>query len=231
MMNNSDYLQLVHIFLQVIIFGVGVFIHRKTIQVQNEERHRTWQMHIFHAGMLTLFFGFQVSFGALIWFLPSLASFTGSWICYIASFNTFYGYHSVLGHSLWISIEKYVFVVHSFKALAFGEEKVERIFFLIDLIVPGLLTTTAMITTDYQTRSDLKSCFSGLEDDIDANNESTSLSDKFLFCDVSQYEDNHWIVPNIIQFLCVSRIIINFLIGFNIPEGFFYYKIFKSMKR
>ena len=230
---NSSYdcLQSIHIILQALIFGTGLFIHRKTIQVQVEEKHRTWRMHVFHAGMLTVFFGFSISFGAIIRILPSLASYTGSWICYIASFNTFYGYHAVLGHSLWISIEKYIFIVHSLKARAFGEQMVEKIFFLVDLIVPGLLTTAAMITTDYQTRSELKNCFDGAIEHYEQQNTSSSLSDKFIFCDVSMYSNNHWIVPYVVQLLCVSRFTINLITGFNMVEGFFYYKIFKTMKR
>ena len=73
----------------------------------------------------------------------------------------------MLGHSIWISIEKYIFIVHSLKALVFGEEKIEKIFFLVDMILPGLLSVSAMTTTDYESRPNLKRCFAGIEGNVD----------------------------------------------------------------
>ena len=90
MLSTIDILQLVHLFFQCLIFCFGAFIHRKTIQIQLEEKSKTWQMHVFHSTVVTIFFGFQISFGAIIYHFPSLATYTGSWICYVGSFITFY---------------------------------------------------------------------------------------------------------------------------------------------
>ena len=231
MFETTDVLQIVHIFFHCLIFCLGAYIHKKTVEVHSEEKNKTWRMHVLHAVVVTIFFGFQISFGAIIHFLPSLASYTGSWICYIGSFTTFYGYHTMLGHSIWISIEKYVFIVHSLEARVFGDEKIEKIFFLLDLIVPGLLSISAMTTADYESRPNLKNCFAGTEEHIDLRNSSLSLTDKFLFCDGSQYSGRHWIIPYVVRFTCVSRAMVNIITAFNILEGFFYFKIFKSMKR
>ena len=231
MLSTIDILQLVHLFFQCLIFFFGVFIHHKTIQIQFEEKGKTWQMHVFHSVVVTTFFGFQISFGAIIYHFPSLASYTGSWICYVGSFTTFYGYHSMLGHSIWISIEKYIFIVHSLKARVFGEEKIEKIFFFIDMIIPGILSVSAMTTTDYESRPNLKRCFAGIEGNVEQSNVSLSTVDKFIFCDVSKFKDSYWIVSYVIRTLCVSRGITNILTAFNILEGFFYHKIFNSMKR
>ena len=115
MLRTNDILQVVHLFFQCLIFSFVAFIHHMTMQIQLEEKGKTWQMHIFHSIVVAIFFGFNISFGAMIYHFPSLASYTGSWICYVGSFTTFYGYHSMLGHSIWISIEKYIFIVHSLR--------------------------------------------------------------------------------------------------------------------
>ena len=62
MLITIDILQLVHLFFQCLIFCFGAFIHRKTIQIQLEEKSKTWQMHVFHSTVVTIFFGFQISF-------------------------------------------------------------------------------------------------------------------------------------------------------------------------
>ena len=36
--SSIDFLQSIHLILQALIFGTGLFIHRKTIQVQVEEK-------------------------------------------------------------------------------------------------------------------------------------------------------------------------------------------------
>ena len=43
--------------------------------------------------------------------------------------------------------------------------------------------------------------------------------------------ENYWMVAIFIQCLCVSRAILNIIMASNMPEGIFYYKVFKTMKR
>lgn len=228
MFDSFDILQIVHLFLQGCMFCVGIFIHLKTIVFYLEEKIKTWKMHVFHAGMLIMFFGVQIFFQAITHYVPNLSTHIGSWICYIGSFNSFYGYHAVLGHSLWISIEKYVLIVHTSKIRKFGEEKLEQIFFLVDMIVPLVLTMIAMITTNH-TRSEIKSCFGNMDYNLEKSN--TSLPRKFIFCDISEFSESYWMIAIFIQCLCVSRAILNMIMASNMPEGIFYYKVFKTMQR
>ena len=89
-----------------------------------------------------------------------------------------------------------------------------------------------MVTSDYENRVELKSCF-GLTDEetVHSSNSSKPGRGNFLFCDVSSYSEINVIVPYVVQFFCVSRALVNIVVGTNLPEGFFYYKIFKSMTR
>ena len=122
-------------------------------------------------------------------------------------------------------------IVHSLKARVFGEEKIETIFFFIDMIIPGVLSVSAMTTTDYESRPNLERCFAGIEENFEQSNASLSMVDKFIFCDVSKFKDRYWIDSYVVRTLCVSRGIINILTAFNVLEGFFYHKIFNLMKR
>ena len=89
------------------------------------------------------------------------------------------------------------------------------------MILPGLLSISAMTTTDYESRPNLKRCFAGIEGNVEPSNASVSMVDKFIFCDVSKFKDDYWIVSYVIRMLCVSRGITNILTAFNILEAFF----------
>ena len=223
---------IIHISIQVLLFFLGLYIQTKTIFACKQEQIKTWHIHVTHAVVMTIYYGFFIPFQAATYFLPFLEEYVGGpWICYIASVVSFYCYHSILAHSLLVAIMKYSFIVHAMRVKAFGEEKLQKIFFWVNLILPFLLTVAAMFTTDFRTRSYLKNCFSHKQDDWSLMNNGTSSSGgskKFLFCDLTDTPDEiYWLV----QFFCVSRSLLNIAICTNLPEGFFYYTIFKQMKR
>ena len=221
-----------HIIIQVLLFFIGLYFQTKTISVCIEEKGKTWHIHVTHAIVMTIYYGFFIPFRASTYFLPFLAEYVGgTWICYIASIVSFYCYHSILAHSLLVAVMKYSFINHAMKVKAFGEEKIQKIFFWINLILPLLLTIAAMMTTDFQTRSALKNCFGHEEgnDSIPFDHDSAFGGSKnFLFCDLTNTPEK---IYGLAQFVCVSRSLLNIAICTNLPEGFFYYMIFRSMKR
>ena len=224
--------QVVHILCQMIIFCFGVNIQIKTIYACNEEKGKTWKIHVSHAIVTTVYYGFFIPFQAITTFVPSLSMYLGSWICYLASFFSFYSYHAIISNSLQAAIMKYIFIVHALKARGFGEAKIQKIFFWINGLLPLALNIIALFTTDFQTRSALKSCF-GRNDhpSIPPTNSTSSGSMIFFTCSNIKSSDHSMITYYILQFLCVSRKIINWIMASNLPEGYFYYKIFSSMKK
>ena len=224
--------QVVHILCQMIIFCFGLNIQIKTIYACNEEKGKTWKIHVSHAIVTTVYYAFFIPFQAVTTFVPSLSMYMGSWICYLASFVSFYCYHAIIANSLQVAVLKYIFIVHALKARAFGEVKIQKIFFWINGLLPLALAIIALLTTNFQTRSALKSCF-GRNDNhsIPSTNSTSSGSMNFFTCTNINSSDHGMITYYILQFLCVSRKIINLLIASNLPEGYFYYKIFSSMKK
>ena len=86
-----------------------------------------------------------------------------------------------------------------------------------------------MATTDYDTRAEVKSCFGFPHNGLQHSNSSSPKEIKFLFCDVSNYSATNMITSHVVQFFCVSRALVNIVVAINLPEGFFYYKIFRKM--
>ena len=108
--------QVVHIICQMIIFCIGLNIQIKIIDACNDEKGKTWKIHVSHAIVTTVYYGFFIPFQAVTTFVPSLSMYMGSWICYLASFVSFYSYHAVFANSLQVAVMKYIFIVHALKA-------------------------------------------------------------------------------------------------------------------
>ena len=120
---NSDALpSTVHLIFQVVIFCAGLFVQIKTISACREDKDKTWQIHVTHSIVLTIFYGYTIPFHAITYSVPFLSNYTGSWICYAASFVSLYCYQSIMANSLLIAFEKYLFVVHAIKCIKFGDK-------------------------------------------------------------------------------------------------------------
>ena len=221
---------IVHIFFQVVIFCAGLFVQIKTIAACKEDKGKTWQIHVTHSIVLTIVYGYTIPFHAITYSIPFLSQYTGSWICYTASFISLYCYQSIMANSLLIVIEKYLFIVHAIKCIKFGEDRVQKYFFWINLIHPLLLTIVAMLTSNVEQLSAVKSCFGKTTDDLQEINTSTSGSLTITGCPLNNTKNHSLLVFYVIQFVCVSRFVINCILATNLIEGFFYYKIFKKSK-
>ena len=231
--SDSDVFQIINSIIQIILYALGLFIQVKNISVEKKEKARTWKIHVSQAVMLTILFGFRIPFQAITHFIPFLSFHVGSWICHIGSFIEFYGYQAIIAYSLWIALSKYILIVHAIKARIFGNDKIEEIFFWIHLISPIILAILAMLTTDYQARADLKSCYGIPDIHFDTNITSSVAAKigKYLFCNARNGPMDYWIDPHLRQSLCLSRATINTLVGNNLFEGVLYFLIFRHMKK
>ena len=123
---------------------------------------------------------------------------------------------------------KFVFIVHGLKAFKYGETRIKKCFFWLNIINPLILTTIAMFTADLRSRPSLRSCFGDTEEHLQQTNTSSGAG-KFLFCNSSTTEDYDVIPFYVIQSFCVFRSVFNWITVSNLPEGFLYYKIFQKM--
>ena len=229
---NSDVLpSTVHLIFQVLIFCAGLFVQIKTISACKEDQGKTWKIHVTHSIVLTIFYGYTIPFHAITYSVPFLSKYTGSWICYTASFISLYCFQSIMANSLLIVVEKYFFIVHAIKCIKFGETRVQKYFFWINLLHPLLLTIVAMFTTNVEQRSALKSCFGKTTEDLQEYNISSPRSFEIPGCPSNNPKKHSLAVFYVLHFVCASRWIINVIFATNLIEGFCYYKIFKKMKR
>ena len=174
-------LEILLIVLQVILFCVGLHLQVRTILVCIEEKSKTWQIHIVHAIVMAIFYGYTIPFYAITYFIPSLATYVGDWICYLSAFLGLFTFNEMMVNSLLIAIMKYIFICHTWKARLFGEERIQRIFLIICIIYPAIMAILTLLGPFAQwskNRSEIKSCFGN-----SYYSSSTSGVEKSFFCE------------------------------------------------
>ena len=216
----------------VLLFCVGLVIQVQIISVSNKEHDTAWKITITHSIVMTIHFAFKMSFNAVTHFIPFLSQYTGNWICYAASVVIFYCYYSIVAHSLLVSILKYGLIVQHVKTLKWGKDKIQKWFFFTKLFHPLLLAMLNVINSDYRTQF-LNSCFGQTEEILRQYNTSSLSLRTVIGCPLkNSEEDSSLYVYNVTeQCVCILSAIINIVFNNNLLEGFFYYKIFKKMRR
>ena len=153
-----DTTSILNISFQVILFCVGFFAQIKIIKVCKEEKNKTWQIHIFHAITMTILFSSRIIFMAIVYILPSLFTTIGSWVCHLFRFVFLYGFISITSNSFVIASMKFVFIVHSMKALAFGERRIQKLFLGVNLVFPFIISLDSLLP-GFQPYGYISMCF------------------------------------------------------------------------
>ena len=214
---------------------MGVLINTKIIFTcwQSRNHNKSWQLHILYSLSCIILFTFDIPFWFFTMASPNLSSFTGEWICYLAIFiNAFFAI-IILMNSLFVSITKYIFVVHWDKARVYGHEKIQWVTIILSVLItiPSAIVRTAM--KQYYDTEDvpLHTCF-GKE-----RNESKQEGTwKDILCwhfseNLAPNKQWSYILVVFLQIFCVLVHVVYGIMCCNLPEAFFYYKIFKTTKR
>jgi hypothetical protein len=124
---------------------------------------------------------------------------------------------------------KYTFIVHPFKALKWGHEKIQKIFLATYLAVPFVMAVIVIATKDFESYKYLRICFGLKKEELLKNTWK-----RLFLCNLKEMgigESANIHLRNSIQMFCILRSVVAFMISSNIMEAFFYYKIFTKMKR
>ena len=220
--------------IQWLVHALGTYIQYKVILMCIKERHITWKIDIIHAGGMIITFLSSTLFDIISDYVPDLYQYTNVSICYIFGIASLYGIYQVQFHSLTISFMKYIFVVHQRRNMLFGKEKTSKIFFYVTLILPLLLSISTVLAFDFESIESLISCF-GLKEELSIRyNTSTALIERMFLCKMSgNLEENESTSYLFLfkQVFCALKMILTLALASNLAEGYFYFKIFKLMRR
>ena len=120
----------------VCVFCVGICMHLKVIIVSVRDKEMTWKIDVSNSCLLIVHHGHRVLMNVMTYVIPNLQTYTSKWLCYTSKIFTYYGSLYVVGHSLVVSILKYVIIIHWQKARNIGHNKIVQIFFWVNLLHP-----------------------------------------------------------------------------------------------
>ena len=221
-----------HILAQILLCFIGTVIQVKLIHVSYKDKDKCWKIHVVHSVVLIIQFAFSISFKAILHFIPLLSQHVGSWVYYVASFITFYCIYSIVAHSLVVSVIKYLFIVHNEKIRKWNETTIMYCILIINILHPLFLMIPNIATSYWGSRESLNFCFGMIGEESGKFNSSVDTHEKLFWCvfqnSNSEDTDAFYIFK---RCLCFIGTIVNIVINSNIVEGYFFFKIFRKMRR
>ena len=216
--------------VEALLFLVGLFINIKIaiLEWKNGEA-KTWQVQIVYSVCCTIYFAFEIAFSSISNTIPNISEYTGDWFCNLATFIIFYGITTFSTLSLLVSIMKYIFIVHPFKALKWGHEKIQKIFLATYIAVPFVLAVIQIATKDFESYKNLRICFGLKDEELEKNTWKRLFLCNLKEMGIDASANIH--LGNSIQLFCILKSVIAYMITINIMEAFFYHQIFTKMKR
>ena len=221
------------------IFVTGLFFTTKVICVSKKDRDVTWQLDMTNSIILMFHYGHVMLMHGVTMLVKDLYTYTGTWFCYASKTATLLGNAHATGHSFVISVMKYVIIVKYKKVLKFGREKVQRIFFWLNIVYPiYVIMTFNILRPDFLLVSDSISqanrCL-GKPDLVSSQNISrpaAKLHDMCITIVVPSYKVSvEYCVYLMRAFICWIHVVFLYCNVWNIIEFFIYYVIFKFMYR
>ena len=218
--------------VQIIFYAIGVVFNIKIIVHcwETRKKNKSWQLHILCSVSCIIIFAFDIPFWLLSICIPHLSSHTGEWICYLALFLNEFFLSLIMVNSLMVAITKYTIIVHWDKALGYGHEKIQLNMIVISLLMAFYIAIFKTVFKRYNYGGPVQAC-------LGTEYETARVKivwEDLLWCsseNIALKEDWGYIHIKLLQIICVLTHGLYFIMWCNLPEAFFYYKIFKRMKR
>ena len=144
--STSDIICLVLIFC---FFIIGIYLHIRIVLISKKDKEMTWTLDATNSCLVLIHYLQNTLMIISTMLVKDLYLYTGRWFCYFSNFLSYYGTRYVETHSLVIVSLKYVHIVYWIKVKNFGKEKINKIFFWINLLHPALMILIHLIITPH----------------------------------------------------------------------------------
>ena len=157
----------------------------------------------------------------------------GDWFCIGGQFIGYLLFFICAVHSFIVASLRYLFIVHENKVTSYGKQKVQKLFFILGVVVPILLMIWGEhISSELDTMSFNNKC-KGLDVKIFLIESSTANVAKRNFCEYGGFAEafNGGILDTLRYISCIIRQCVILIVCFNLTEGFIYYLTVSHMIR
>ena len=220
-------------------FVIGVFLQVKVIAVLKRDQAMTWEINLVHCVVMIFHFSFVSIINAVNYIQISFYNyqlFDDPLFRYLVLSVMFFGISEMGFHSLYISIYKYIFIVHRETVIRVGEQRTKKL--LIRTYFTGLFAWTLayIVRPNFDP---LQNNLGGSVSSVTPNSTSIrsrmdSFTLSFVSCGMKDLDPEKLgnIVVNILtKVVCTGQVIITYTVAINVLEIFFYLRIFGHMNR
>ena len=236
--SSGTSVQILMCLLAICIYGVGAFLHIKTIQVSRREKAMSWMLDVTNSIIFMLHFAHVIIMYGITYLVQDLYLYVGEWYCYVSKAITLIGNAHINQKTFIMALLKYIMILHFQTVSEKRKSLIHYVIFALNVIYPFLVVGIfCMVMPDFIIRFDgisqANRCLGKPEVKINAtNHDHVKIYNACTFI-ISPIQDMsfeyifYWIRKTIC-WLHVSIIYIN--MG-NILEMIMYYRIFAFMRR
>ena len=168
-------------------------------------------------------------------FIHPMSEVIGKWYCAFGYGLNYFTWNIVSYHSFVVAMMRYLFIVHEDKVQKFGKDRVKRYFLgLYFLLALTVVLWGAMERKEVNAMSFINKCY-GTDHKVFLIDTSSLNVARRNFCENVDYGYNgsfaDWMLSSILRLICIAKTTIMLLMGFNIVEGFIYFKTLTHIYR
>ena len=210
-------------------YVLGIYLHAKIIIICKKEKEVTWKLNIANSVFVIATFTYNILLRLSIYMIPDLYLVTGEWFCYTSKVVIHYSMLYNVGHSMVISLMKYIVIVHDERIRPYKQHVLET-FFWMNMLHPAISIIFHVVVIPefyvvYGGFRQVNSCF---------GNPQLNSSNLFSVCDIIEPPTDDTLSYSIYiikWLLCNLQALVNYLIAFNAFDILIYCKIFAYGKR
>ena len=118
------------------IYGCGVFLHIKIIQVSKREKDMSWMLDVTNSIIFIAHFAHTIFMHGITYVVQNMYLYTGEWYCYLSKAFSMLGIFHSIQNSFVIALLKYIMIVHFQPPHGRRKEYAQYLFFALNLIYP-----------------------------------------------------------------------------------------------
>ena len=221
-----------------VIFIFGVFLQVNVIAALKRDQAMAWEMNLAHSVVMIVHWSLKLLIELAHYIQPSFHDIFGRWFCYLLLAVRSFGIFVMFFHSLYISIHKYIFIIHKETVNRIGDRKTKWGLlwaYLIVLISWTLSYTARGYFSAFGITSKCSvSHTSVIDDGFSIEEPIENWTSHTFACGIHESEQKNMlnaVVNKLMKFLCSVQNIATFVIALNVVEIFFYFSIFRYMNR
>ena len=220
--------------LKSLVVIISEVVAIKVLKLTKKEKSITAEVTKFYLYTLMILSPLRLLFNTTIDSLHPVSEIIGHWFCTVCEYMHLFAMVIILSNSFIACVMRYYFIVHNEKVASYGKQKLKRIFFCLTISNPVLTCIIyALARPELSPNSHFNKCY-GDDHKVFLIETSTLEALEQNFLDFEIHEQLGLATDIILLLRKALRILwktIFTLIGFNVVEGFIYYRIFSHMIR